>query len=330
MLLALFMSVTSTVSSSSIAVSSILSFDLYRTYINPKATDSQVVRVSHFDVVFHGFFITGIALALNYGGANMTWINYVQPILTSGAVFPTFFTLMWSGQTRKAAIISPILGLATGIITWLTTAKSIYGSISMVTTVKQAPALYGAIGSLFSPIVYSVVISYIKPETFDWREFLRIDSLKDYDSPSDTDTVASPGIVTPVLGASSSDEEKAAYKSPVAITTQQPSIRDLPADELQHPFDSETISQLRTWLKIAWGFLIFIMAITLFLWPVPLYRDYIFTKSFYSGWIVVAIFWQFLAFFAVVVYPIFDGRHEILTSFRGIWWSLTDRTSKDN
>lgn len=326
MLLALFMSVTSTVSSSSIAVSSILSFDIYRTYINPKATDSQVVRVSHFGVVFHGVFITGIALALNYGGANMTWINYVQPILTSGAVFPTFFTLTWSGQTRNAAIISPILGLATGIIIWLTTAKSIYGSITMVTTVKQAPALYGAIGSLFSPIVYSLIISYIKPETFDWREFLRVDSLKDYDSASDTDTDVSPSIATPALGTPSGDEEKIAYISPVTITTQRLSIRDVPADELHHPFDPETISQLRTWLKIAWGFLIFIMAVTLLLWPVPLYRDYIFTKSFYSGWIVVAIFWQFLAFIAVVLYPIYDGWHEIVTSCRGIWGSLMGRT----
>jgi Na+/proline symporter len=39
MLLLLFMAVTSTVSSSMIAVSSIISFDVYRAYINPKATD---------------------------------------------------------------------------------------------------------------------------------------------------------------------------------------------------------------------------------------------------------------------------------------------------
>ncbi|TVY50653.1 Urea active transporter [Lachnellula cervina] len=325
MLLALFMSVTSTVSSSSIAVSSILSFDLYRTYINPKATDSQVVRISHYGVVFHGAFITGIALALNYGGANITWLNYVQPIITSPAVFPTFFALMWTGQTTKAAVISPILGLATGIIIWLTTAKSIYGTISMATTVKQAPALYGAIGSLFSPILYSLIVSYAKPKTFDWREFLRVDTLKDDDSSSDTDTTASPGTSTPVLGASSSDDEKAAYKSPVTVSTQRRSIQDLSVDELEHPFDKETIADLKVWLKIAWAFLIFIMAVTLLLWPVPLYRNYIFTRSFYTGWIVVAIFWQFLAVFAVILYPIYDGWDAISKSAVGIYGSLIKR-----
>ncbi|TVY93675.1 Urea active transporter [Lachnellula willkommii] len=324
MLLALFMSVTSTVSSSSIAVSSILSFDLYRTYINPKATDSQVVRISHYGVVFHGAFITGIALALNYGGANMTWLGYVQPIITSPAVFPTFFALMWTGQTTKAAVISPILGLATGIIIWLTTAKSIYGTISLDTTVKQAPALYGAIGSLFSPILYSLIVSYAKPKTFDWREFLRIDTLKDDDS-SDTDTTASPGTSTPVLAASSSDDEKTAYKSPVTVRTQRRSIHDLSLDELEHPFDKQTLADLKVWLKIAWAFLIFVMAVTLLLWPVPLYRNYIFTRSFYTGWIVVAIFWQFLAVFAVILYPVYDGWDAISKSAVGIYRSLVKR-----
>lgn len=48
----LFMAVTSTVSSSMIAVSSIISFDMYRTYVNPKATDHQIVHASHLGVVF--------------------------------------------------------------------------------------------------------------------------------------------------------------------------------------------------------------------------------------------------------------------------------------
>lgn len=65
MLLLLFMAVTSTVSSSMIAVSSTISFDIYRTYINPKATDKQVVNVSHLGVVFHGIFISGFALMLS-------------------------------------------------------------------------------------------------------------------------------------------------------------------------------------------------------------------------------------------------------------------------
>lgn len=318
MLLCLFMAVTSTVSSSSIAVSSIFSYDLYRTYINKNATDSQVVRVSHFGVVFHGVFITGVALALSYGGANMTWLNYMQPILTSGAVFPTFFTLMWSGQTRLAAIISPVLGLATGVTIWLTTTKSMYGSLTLATTANQLPALYGALGSLFSPIIYSLVISYARPKTFDWREFLKVKVLKDIDSNTNS------GSMTPTPNIDS-DDEKA-----IQIAVVPDPLRETSLDELEHPFDAQTIRDLKKWLKIAWGFLAFVMSVTIVVWPLPLYRDYVFTKTFYAGWIVVSIFWQFLALVAVVIYPVWDGRHAISTTFRGVLGSVTNRKSISN
>lgn len=78
----LFMALTSTISSSMIAVSSILSFDLYKTYINPKVSDKRLVHVSHLAVVAHAVFIVAISLILNYGGADMTWIGYFRPILS--------------------------------------------------------------------------------------------------------------------------------------------------------------------------------------------------------------------------------------------------------
>lgn len=325
-LLCLFMSVTSTVSSSMIAVSSILSFDIYRTYINPRATDSQVVRASHLGVVFHGVFIAGIALALNYGGANMTWVNYASPIITSAAVFPIFFTLMWAGQTRLAAIVAPILGLGTGIAIWLASAYSIYGSVSLATTVELAPSLYGAMGSLFSPILYSVMISYAKPEKFDWRQFLKVESLVEEDLSSQTDVLS--GQSTPVLTTSPDIAEKIGDKTPITFVNRSQVSPSQSLDDLEHPFDERTLISLRRWLKVAWAVFICIFAITVVLWPLPLYRDYIFSKAFFSGWIVVSIFWQFLALFAVVIYPIYDGRHEISKSFRGIWKSLKKGASK--
>ena len=192
MLLLLFMAVTSTVSSSMIAVSSIISFDVYRTYINPKATDKQVVNISHLGVIFHGVFITGFALMLNYGGANISWVNYFSPILTCPGIFPLIFTLTWSRQSKIAAIVAPILGLASGVGVWLGTAYTIYGRISFATTVELAPSLYGSIASFFSPILYSIVISYLKPEHFDWREFLRIDLVQD-EIVLSTGSASSPG-----------------------------------------------------------------------------------------------------------------------------------------
>lgn len=322
MLLLLFMAVTSTVSSSMIAVSSIISFDVYRTYINPKATDKQVVNVSHLGVVFHGCFITGFALMLNYGGANISWVNYFSPILTCPGIFPLIFTLMWSRQSRLAAIVAPILGLATGVSIWLGTTHSLYGPLSFDTTVNLAPCLYGAIGSLFSPILYSVIISYLKPEHFDWREFLRIDLVEDETTLS-PHSVSSPGDSVAALSTDGDEKHPGINERPQQITGIIAST--IPLEDLVHPLDEETLRQLRRWYKVAWAFLIFIILITFVVWPMPLYRDYIFTKPFFRGWVTVAIFWQFFALFAVVVFPVFDGRHEIAKSVRGLRKSIAKR-----
>jgi urea-proton symporter len=101
----IFMALTSTVSSSMIAVSSILSFDVYKTYLNPVASDKRLVQVSHLTVVMHGIFITAVALALNYGGADMMWIAYFRPVIACPGTISLALTLLWSGQTRRAAVL---------------------------------------------------------------------------------------------------------------------------------------------------------------------------------------------------------------------------------
>ncbi|KAL4960911.1 sodium:solute symporter family protein [Aspergillus stella-maris] len=336
----LFMALTSTVSSSMIAVSSILSFDVYKTYFNPKATDKKLLKASHITVVFHAVFITGISIALNYGGANMTWIGYFRPILSCPGIIPLGLTLFWSGQTKAAAIVAPVLGFFTGLAIWLGTAHALYGEVNMTTTGEGLPALYGAIGSFFSPALYSVVISLYKPYKFDWRVFLRIEladeaQIHGDDRPTiveaNTESEAEkhkPGTETPKsdsdtsTSATADPEHTGSHDKPIpkANASHKPPS-ELSLDDIRHPFDEKTLSELNRWMKIAWVMFVVLVLVTFVAWPMPLYRDYIFTKSFFSGWVSVAIVWQFFAFFAVVVYPLYDGRFEIEKGVRGMWKS---------
>jgi urea-proton symporter len=50
MLISLFLAVTSATSAELIAVSSILTYDVYKRYINPHATEAQILRVSRYMV----------------------------------------------------------------------------------------------------------------------------------------------------------------------------------------------------------------------------------------------------------------------------------------
>lgn len=339
----LFMALTSTVSSSMIAVSSILSYDLYKTYLNPKVTDKKLVRVSHITVVIHGVFITGISIAMNYGGANMTWINYLRPIISCPGIIPLILTLFWSRQTRLAAIVSPILGFFTGLAVWLASAKSLVGAVDIAATSDEYPALYAAIASLFSPALYSVIISLYKPTKFDWREYLRIelqDEAKlhaDSESPSPNesgdengenfkksadDNVKSVKSTPPFEPVQNKTQERIDVIGEKALspeTQKSIEVEKQSLDDIQHPFDDQTLKELYRWLKIAVIMFVVIVLVTFVAWPLPLYRDYIFTKSFFSGWVTVSIIWQFGAFAAVVIYPLYDGRHEIATGSHGIW-----------
>lgn len=64
MLLLLFMAVTSSTSAELIAVSSLLTFDVYKTYIKPKATSSELVRISHYGIILYALVLAGYVLHL--------------------------------------------------------------------------------------------------------------------------------------------------------------------------------------------------------------------------------------------------------------------------
>lgn len=170
-LLITFMAVTSTISAQVISVSSIISFDIYRQYINKTATDRDVIRWSHIGVVFFGLFSACFSTALHYAKVDLGWTLYMLGVLTCPGIFPTVFTILWKKQSKAAAITSPILGLGTGIAVWLGTAHAFSGEISVVSTGQTLPCVYGTVASALSPALYSVVISLARPDNYNWADF---------------------------------------------------------------------------------------------------------------------------------------------------------------
>lgn len=57
MLLLLFMAVTSSTSAELIAVSSLITFDVYKTYVKPKATSTELVRISHYGIIIYALIL---------------------------------------------------------------------------------------------------------------------------------------------------------------------------------------------------------------------------------------------------------------------------------
>jgi hypothetical protein len=343
LLVLVFMAITSTVSSSMIAVSSIISLDFFRTYINPRASDRKTLQVSHWGVVFHGCFMAGFAIMLEYAGATNNWSTYFRPIVACPGIMPMILTLFWSRQTKLAAILGPVLGLISGIATWLSLSWAWSGAINIQTTQDQLPGLYAAIVSFFSPALYSVIISLIWPSRFDWREFLRIDLIEDTTSQSNSSLPSqlpsSEAVNEEKDTALKGEPDKAVYltsgedketgpsppSSPTPHNKIHPHNARVPIDQVVHPFDEATLRHIKKWFHIAAIYFVINVLVTIVLWPLPLYRDWIFTKSFFGGWVTMAIIWHFAAMAAVIVYPIYDGRHDIAQAARGIVNELKKR-----
>jgi hypothetical protein len=162
------------------------------------------------------------------------------------------------------------------------------------------------------------------PSRFDWREFLRIDLIEDKGQPSSyLSRLPSSEAVNETLRTWNGSEKGAYLRSgkesgPLPSPPRIQLNAQVPLDEVVHPFDEETIRHIKKWLKVASIYFIANILVTIVLWPLPLYRDWIFTKSFFGGWVTMAIIWHFAAIFVVIVYPVYDGRHEIARAVRGI------------
>jgi Na+/proline symporter len=161
-LLIVFMAVTSAFSAQLIAVSSILTYDIYGTYINPSASGKRLIYISHSCVAGFGIVMAAFSTGLFYAGISMGYLYLLMGVIISSAVLPATLTLMWKGQNFWAATLSPPLGLCCSIIAWLvTTAKLNDGAINVETSGANNPMLAGNVVALLSPAIFIPLFTLI-------------------------------------------------------------------------------------------------------------------------------------------------------------------------
>lgn len=159
-------------------MSSVISFDIYGTYINKNPTNKQLIRWSHIGVVFSALFVSTLATAFHEGNINFTWLLYMLGIIACPGVFPTCFALLWKRQTKAAAIASPIIGGISGFGVWFGTAYHYYGVITIDSLGGTMPCLFGVVTSFTVPLPVSVAISLARPHVFDFSVFGQIERVK--------------------------------------------------------------------------------------------------------------------------------------------------------
>lgn len=77
-LLLVFMAVTSASSAELIAVSTIFTYDIYRTYLNPLASGKRLIYMAHSSVVGFGLIMAGFSTGLYYIGEKILFMRLVR------------------------------------------------------------------------------------------------------------------------------------------------------------------------------------------------------------------------------------------------------------
>ncbi|XP_043688236.1 urea-proton symporter DUR3-like [Telopea speciosissima] len=170
----LFMAVTSAGSAELIAVSSLCTYDIYRTYINPNATGKQILNVSRVVILAFGCFMGVLAVILNLVGVSLGWMYLAMGVVIGSAVFPIAFMLLWRKANSSGAIVGAIIGCILGIITWLSVTKVEYGRVNLDTTGRNAPMLAGNIVSILTGGGIHAVYSLLWPQNYDWESTKQI------------------------------------------------------------------------------------------------------------------------------------------------------------
>ncbi|THG14132.1 hypothetical protein TEA_003187 [Camellia sinensis var. sinensis] len=160
--------VTSAGSSELIAVSSLCTYDIYRTYINSDATGKQILRVSRGVVLGFGCFMGFLAVILNKAGVSLGWMYLAMGVLIGSAVLPIAFMLLWRKANAIGAILGTTIGCILGIITWLSVASVEYGRVNLDTTGRNAPMLAGNLMSIITGGAIHAVCSFLWPQNYDW------------------------------------------------------------------------------------------------------------------------------------------------------------------
>ncbi|TVY43789.1 Urea active transporter [Lachnellula subtilissima] len=302
MLLLLFMAVTSSTSAELIAVSSLLTFDVYKTYIKRKATSIELVRVSHYGIILYALVLAGFCCILNAASINLTWL------LTVLGIIPCFFL--------------PGSAFFSGLIAWFVVTHLRSGIINVETTGDATNAVAGNITSWGTGLVTAVLLSFCFPRKFESMDEEHVARTNKINGVSGT------GTATPVLPMgekenteAGADKEIQAIEPPdgvlpdTLVKTGNEVVDFLEASHIEPMDPAETKRATR----LAVGFNILFLVVAILFVPFLLFGgEWIFSRKMFVGWCVVSFMWVWCSMVICVIWPVVESWGTIWRIARGV------------
>jgi len=289
-----------------IAVSSILTYDVYKKYINPHATEAQVLRVSHAMVAFFALCMGLAGLIFFYIGISMGWLYTFMGVILGSAVVPIALCITWSRANKWGCIGGSIAGFFSGLIAWLVTTSTLNGGVINVTTSGgDYEMLAGNLASIGVGGIVAVAASLIWPEDFDFEETRVLNVALRTSTHAKDDTIGDEKV-----------GEKISEKGHEITETRSLSDDECPA--ITPDPDLDPVALDKAFRFAAWSSLLLTLVMLLLI-PLPLF----FASTIYgvrglSAWVIIGIIWCFCSAFTVVLFPLWESRAALAQISRGV------------
>ncbi|KAJ6536883.1 solute symporter family transporter [Mycena capillaripes] len=312
LLIALFLAVTSAASAELVAVSSIITYDVYKRYFNPHATDKQILWISHVGVIGFGLFMGILGVIFFEIGISLSWLYGFTGTFASAGVFPVGLAIRSRHANKYGCLAGLWIGFICGIAAWLATAKGFGGVVNVTTTGGVYEQLAGNAGSFFIAAIISMVSTFLYPDDFDFEVTRRMNAFQ----PQGADAE---GHVAKDSDAASEEE-----KAPPGEKGDALPVDSEKGDGVHVQNDASNTVLYKDFVLSVW-LTIGIFVVLCIIVPAFMVVPRIWSKAGFTFYIVLAFLWTFLAAFIVVLYPLWESRRALWRLCRGIVGDVTRR-----
>ncbi|KAH6673691.1 solute symporter family transporter [Halenospora varia] len=319
MVVLLFMATTSSTSAESIAASSLITFDVYKAYINPKASIRAMFWVSVFGLVIYGALLAAISCIFHSVGISLNWLIKILGCLLGGGAIPMASILLWERTSTFAVVVSPIIGLVSGLTSWMVATKMRSGTINITTTSNVWSSLTGDCVSLGMGAVSIVVFSFLVPNK---KKFVIVEGIQgnqDANNPTSEVATEKKDISKDVEGLA--DQEKFAGERVIEANADAEELKPIEGEEYVAE-NALTVEEVKSQKRLAWVSLTVGSLIFMILIPFTLYgTGYNFSKHFFTSFVVIVFLWIWASFVICVFLPLWESRRDM--------WYITKAMYRD-
>lgn len=292
LMIQLFMAVSAAGSAELNSISSLVVYDIYRTYMNPKADGRDIKYYSRLCVMSVGSMLGALSLFVQELGLSLGWMYLCMGIMIGSAVFPICCCLTWEKATATAAISAALGGQVLAITAWLSATYIAHGVIDLDTTGKGPMMLIGNLVALLSSVLIMTTITLFNPDSFDFSTFNEKFSL------------------VPTAGDKASDKEEE-EEMPLVDVSDTTTVQ-------RSSYMPEKLSSFANHVE-AYSISIALSVLLVIVWPALAAPAGVFSKSYFRFWVSIAMIWALSAACIVIILPVYETREGIRNVAKGIY-----------